>query len=769
MFMVLSTIFMPLDSVVIILSYLLVALGLLTTSFDLYVRYLRDHPQYLIDVNKINNPLDLCQYDVVEVLLKWRHQPQIRNLFINLSEVPVVGLIFAREGISREIMSSLLPETDCETEIAGIFEELKTAKESVTPITFLRIISRLEGFNQLLLSANSSIEEFGEITEIYLHQETVAMQERQDHYSSQFPKTGGIAKEWTTSYTNILDQFSEQLDFRMVRRSRFMPIFGRIKYVEQILTALEKATGNHIALVGEEGSGRTEIFYTLASKILSYDSKTSFDGFQIRFLDSQRLLSAARTNDEVLGIMDRVINESLKAGNVILFIDQLERLINPDQADGKINIESVLSRYLTRPELRIITTTLPDQYIELVKNNQLLGDQFTEIEIEPPKDDDLNKILLTDIGVIENRYKVFVLYRAIKAATKLATRYIKDSASPARELTILESAAAMAHRQKISLIDEKLVEQAIEEKSHVPIKVDGQERQTLLNLEQELHKRIVGQDEALKQLSDALLRSRSGISGGDRPVATFMFLGPTGVGKTETAKALAEIYFGSEQSLLRLDMAEYSDENGLVKLLGQDKTKSPGVLYNAIQKNPSSVLLLDEIEKSSRDVQNALLSLIDEGRLTTNFGKVLDFTNSIIIASSNAGAEYIVDQLNKKVTFAEVSKNLVNQLMAQNIYLPEFLNRFDGIIVYTPLTLPQMRQVVQIQVDRLSDKLQSEKKIALSVSPELLDQLAQKGYDPIFGARALERILRSDLETAIAREIIAQQPVAGAKITISAL
>jgi len=766
---VLYSIFSEISSLSLVLSYFFLALSLLTISFSLYIRYLKDHPLYLLKGKTVENGLDLADFDLVKALLAWRRHPQVRSLFNELYKVPSVMMVFGRLGIGRELINSILPETENSDSVSAAIDSLITKNELITPLSFLQEMSGAEGLQQLLQTAHVNKQDFKNVIEFYLERDLAYRLERQEHYSNHYSKTGGIAKDWSTSYTNILDQYAARLDYSIVRRSRLVPIFSRIKIVDQSLIAFEKSAGNHVLLVGEEGSGRTEIFLALAARILSYETKTSFDGFQVRILDSERLISVANNNNEVIQIIERVIDDAIKAGNVILYFDQLERLIDPNQGEGHINIESVLGRYLSRPELRIIASTLPDAQIELVKNNQLLRDHFTSINVPPPEGVDLTNIILTDIGFIENKYGVFFLYQAIKSVAALASRYVKDESSPVRELNILESASAAAHRAGLQIIDESAIQKVIEEKSHVPIQVNQQEQQTLLNLEPELHKRIIGQDEAIKQLSDALVRSRAGISSASRPIASFMFLGPTGVGKTETAKALAQIYFGDESKMIRLDMAEFNDQNALTKLLGVEKVSQPGALYDVIQKNPSSVLLLDEIEKASRETQNALLSLIDEGRITTSFGKVLDFTNTIIIASSNAGSDYIVDQTNKKVAFSSISKNLIDFLMGQKIFLPEFLNRFDGLIIYTPLTQNQMRSIVQIQLDHLSIQLQAEKQIELNVSPAVLDQLTKMGYDPVFGARALQRVMRSTLETAIARELIAQQPPPGSKITISSL
>jgi len=417
----------------------------------------------------------------------------------------------------------------------------------------------------------------------------------------------------------------------------------------------------------------------------------------------------------------------------------------------------------------VIGTITPENQVTLVQSRSLIAGKFSIVEVPPPTGTALELIVLTNLSSIEARYQVFFPLTALAAVVDLASRYIKNSVSPKRELDLVEEVAAAVHARNAPLVTADDVVAVVEQKAKVPLQVDEREQQTLLNLEAELHKRVIGQDRAIKLVSDALLRARAGLSKGNKPIGSFLFLGPTGVGKTETAKALAEIYFGFSQKLIRLDMTEFADANGLAKLLGTDPIKQPGALTVAIQQNPSAVVLFDEIEKSADVVKNVLLQLLDEGRLTTNFGKVLDFTNTIVIATSNAGSDFIKSQVEKRVAAEVLEKQLLDQLITSRVYLPEFLNRFDGVVVYLPLTLGEIKQVVGLQLGLLSALVKQQKGVELEIAPTIIDELARRGYDPVFGARALQRVLKNDLETAIARELIAQKPAAGTKLVVSTL
>lgn len=764
------SLFIQFSGIILALAVIAVALGLLIGSFHLYVSYIEEHPQYLIEPKKDGiNPIDLCDLALVSVLLNWRRRPTWRTLLRELAASPQFMIILARLGVTSDIINAAIPDSDNLELVQQSLTDLAREQKPISIYSFFRVIYPDGPFPQLLNQLSVSDADFLLLLEYYqnLAENQIALRERQ--LTSNAVRTGGFAKEWAVSYTNLLDQFSFELTSDVSRRVTFMPIFSRQKVVGEMLTTLNKSAANHILMVGEPGVGKKEIFYHLAADILTYQTKTDLDGYQVRLLEVEKLLSAAGNNSELLSLVSHLFSDMLKAGNVILFIDHFETLINPSGEIGTANLATVLGDYLGDERLRIVATTYPDDYIKLIKTSPLLKDHFTRIDIEQPTGNDLVGVLLNNSPILERRDQVFFLYGALLEIAKLSSRYLRDSSSPARELAVAEGVVAVASSKGEKVIQSQDVRAVIEQKAKVPLQVDSTQRQTLLNLEAKLHTQIVGQNRAIKQISDALLRARAGLTEGDHPLGTFLFLGPTGVGKTETAKALASIYFGSPQRLVRLDMTEFADAGALEKLLGVDPVNQPGALTVALQENPSAVVLFDEVEKSSDQIKNVLLQVLDEGRLTTNYGKVLDLTNTIIIATSNGGSDFIKEQISHGATSAAFEHQLLDRLINDKVFLPEFLNRFDGVIVFSSLNGAEMKEVVELQLSILKQTVNKEKGVELEVAPAVINQLAEKGYDPVFGARALERVIKNDLETVIARELISQQPKPGSKLIVNSL
>jgi ATP-dependent Clp protease ATP-binding subunit ClpA len=689
-------------------------------------------------------------------------EPELSSLLYRLDLVP--------EQLEQHFRSIPLPDDQLQPILMECQVAAQQAKKPIiSSLAFFRQLLTQAPLQQFLEAEKISVAEAQQLADYY-HERNHIIRRSQEWWNvARHRRTGGIAKEWSVSYTTALDSFTVELTADINLRADLLPLYTRSTVVDEAVRQLNKAQGQNIVLVGPYGSGRKEIFYHLASKILNYQTKTELDGFQVRVLQTTHLLSSASTPAALQGLLEQLFSDVVRAKNVILFVDQIDLLLDPTGKLGSANISGLLDSYLTHREVRLIGSTTTEKFYELIKPNQTLLAQLTPIEVPLPSPAELQFIVLSQLSSIENRYRVFFLLTAVKQAVALAERYIKDQASPKRELDLLEEIAAEVHGLGRSIVEDVDVIKVVERKSKVPIQVNEAEQHTLLNLKAELHKRIIGQDRALEQISNALLRARAGLASGKKPVGSFLFLGPTGVGKTETAKALSAIYFGSEDAAVRLDLSEYAQADSLTKLLGTNAASDPGALTVAIQDHPSAVVLFDEIEKSHPQVRSLFLQLLDEGRLTTNYGKALDFTNSIIIATSNAGSDIIQQAIQAGNTPASIERGLLDSLISQKIFAPEFLNRFDGVIIFSSLTPAEVKQVVVLRLQELTARLREQKQLELELAPAVVTQLAEKGYDPVFGARALDRLIKTELETVIAREIIAQQPKPGSKLIVSSL
>lgn len=757
---------------VMALALVLLGPSLLIGAFHLYVNFIKENSAFLLTAKLRQNPLNNCDLEAVLLVDKMLKSVSFSDFWQALFSNKEVATIFYRLNLSPKVLASmpLVKETVKEDFVEALTNYVQNNPQKL--LTVFDVVGFIVGsasFNELLKRLNVDLSEVNVLLSFYQERNRFVNEYRQGKFSGKRIRTGGFAKSWSVAYTNVLDLFTQEINVSLARSFQLTPLFNRQQYVLDIVRELNKSSSQNVLLIGPSGIGKKEIFYHFAASVLLYQTNTTLDGSQVRLLDVQRLLSTAGTPGELEALFSQIFTDLHRAGNVILFIDNIELLLDPGGQIGTINAGVLLSSYLDSGKIRFVATVSSEGYLKLIKSNRALAARFVSLEIPEPSGEELMKILLFHLPRFEDRYKVFFLFTALKTLIKLTARYIKDQASPSREFSLMEEIAATAQSESKVLVTQDEVTAVVERKVKVPIKVDQHEQKALINLEKALHQRIVGQDRAIKKISDALLRSRAGLEIGNKPVGSFLFLGPTGVGKTETAKALAEIYYGGLERMARLDMTEFADSNGLIKLLGSDPINQPGALTISIQQNPSTVVLFDEIEKASEEVRNLFLQLLDEGRLTTNYGKVLDFTNAIVIATSNAGSQYIKSMVERSVAVGQFEKQLIDQLISDKIFLPEFLNRFDAIVVYLPLSPAEVEKIVTLQINGLVERVKREKGVELVVSEAVVKELARQGYDPVFGARALARAIKDKLETYIAKRLLEETPDSGSRLLIESL
>jgi ATP-dependent Clp protease ATP-binding subunit ClpC len=426
---------------------------------------------------------------------------------------------------------------------------------------------------------------------------------------------------------------------------------------------------------------------------------------------------------------------------------------------GSVDASAILLPFLRSPRIHIIGTITTAEYHQFIEPKLELLSQFEKIDIAPPSYDQVMDILLDVLPSYEFRSRVFVPYRTLKEAVILGGRYLKDKNFPLLGIELIDQLTTSLAARGRDFAKPSDVQEIISAAVHVPLgEVGGAEKEKLLNLEDLLHKRIIDQEEAISLIAQAMRRARAGVSAGKRPIGSFLFLGPTGVGKTETAKALAEVYFGSEKAMLRFDMSEYQQISSLDRLIGSPpgspEAEAGGQLTNAVREKPFSLLLLDEIEKAHPDILNLFLQVFDEGHLTDSLGRKVDFRDTIIIATSNAGANIIREGVEKNEAFEDLRKKLMEYLMNEAIFRPEFLNRFDAVVMFKPITPENMEKVVTLMLQNLKSHLKEEKEIELVWDEKAVKNLAKKGYDPQFGARPLRRLIQDTLEADIAEKIL---------------
>lgn len=627
------------------------------------------------------------------------------------------------------------------------------------------------------------------------------------------------------SKTGTLDQYSRDLT-ALAREGRLDPVIGREDEIRRVIQILSRRTKNNPCLIGEPGVGKTAVAEGLALRIVEGQVPFTVRDKRVLTLDLSGMVAGSKYRGEFEERIKKVIREVIAAGNVILFLDEMHTIIGAGGAEGAIDASNILKPSLARGEIQLIGATTISEYRKYVEKDAALERRFQPVNVEEPTEEEAIRILEGIKEKYENHHQVLISREAVEAAGRLASRYINDRNLPDKAIDLIDEAAAAARLQTASVpyrqqelkkrlqeldgeleaairredfkeageakrrqdellqklermkkragktreearleIGEEEIAAVVSMWTRIPLqKLAEKESERLLKLEQLLHKRVIGQEEAVKAVSRAMRRGRVGLKDPSRPIGSFLFLGPTGVGKTELSKALAEAMFGSENAMIRVDMSEYMEGHSVSKMIGSPPGyvgfDEGGQLSEKVRRNPYSVVLFDEIEKAHPDVFNILLQVLDDGHITDSKGRKVSFKNTILIMTSNAGAQRIVDPRN--LGFAadnsaarnyEKMKAGVMEEVKRN-FKPEFINRIDDIIVFHQLDHGNMKEIIQLLSAGLCRRCQSQMEIQLSLTGALKEHLVEKYADQKMGARPLKRAIQSVVEDALAEEIL---------------
>lgn len=564
-----------------------------------------------------------------------------------------------------------------------------------------------------------------------------------------------LDRTYSAVATPFLNRVAQNLTSLAVR-GYLMPCLGREREIEELYRIIEGGQTS-VVMVGEPGMGRSFIIKGIAQAMAAEEVPALLQDKHLLLLSTAQLLSGAGPA-EAGERMIRLVNEAVHAGNIILAIEDIHQIVGLDSGSGReLSLGDVLASAITNNGLIVLGTTTNSDWRDTVERSSL-GQAMQRVQINELDENSSIQVLETWAPGIEHQHHVYFTYGALEQAVGLAKRYLPDRYLPEKAITLIEEVAIYARERtgKQGLVTAEHVAQVIANKVHVPVtQITAGESQKLLKLEQILHERIVGQDEAVKLVSAALRRARVNLRDQKRPVASFLFLGPTGVGKTELAKVVANEYFGGEEKMIRLDMSEYQTAESLYRLVGAPGGvgDAKGLLTEAVHKTPYTLLLLDELEKAHLDILNVFLQVLDDGRLTDATGRTVDFTNTIIIATSNAATGFIQEQMQKNIPLDSIRRSLLQEGVLQQFFRPEFLNRFDAIVVFKPLELNEVKQIAQLMIDKLARELEV-KGVHLKASPEAINELAVKGFDPLYGARPLRRLIQDNVDSALATHLL---------------
>lgn len=663
----------------------------------------------------------------------------------------------------------------------------------------------------------------------------VAMGEDVNRYKEDF-QNGKLKKD--KNLTPTLEKYSRDLT-ELARMGELDPVIGRDSQIQRVVQILSRRTKNNPCLVGEPGVGKTAIVEGLAQRIVDESVPDSVRDKRLVTLDLSGMIAGSKYRGEFEERIKKVLSEVRQDGNVLLFIDEIHTLIGAGGAEGAMDASNILKPALARGEIQIIGATTIEEYRKYLEKDSALERRFQPVNVEEPGEELTVEILSGLRKGYEAHHQVTISDEALKAAVELSTRYINDRNLPDKAIDLMDEAASKAriggfrtsplikeldlelrnvklekeeaikqeqykeaaeYKKKQLEIEEKLekarkrldknakvsrpvvseqdIASVVSDWTKIPVqKLEEKESAKLLKLEQTLHKRVIGQEEAVSSLARSIKRGRVGLKDPGRPIGSFLFLGPTGVGKTELSKALAEALFGTEQAMIRVDMSEYMEKQSVSKIIGSPPGyvgyEEGGQLSEKVRQNPYSVVLFDEIEKAHPDVFNILLQVLDDGRITDAQGRTVDFKNTVLIMTSNAGAKSIVDP--KKLGFAtdeneennyqEMKRNVMEEV--KRIFKPEFLNRIDDTVVFHTLNKNHIKKIVTLLIKELTKRCKVQMEITLNVRESAKQLFADEGFDVKYGARPLRRTIQTRLEDELAEKILDGSIKRGDTVTVS--
>lgn len=690
------------------------------------------------------------------------------HVFIALLSTTSVASIFVRLSIPVKSLQTKLSATlqknnqakqpalsaDFEQIIFQSYVHARSAKDRYVRATHLLVatVGQSQFLQELLYDLNIDNQKLLNVLEwVRVREQLYEEYKRMQAGAAQFSKYG-MDRAMTAVATPYLNSISSDITIS-AKFGRLPACVARDKEIDEIFRII-KGGRQSVLLVGEQGVGRMSIIYGIAHRMLAGDVPPRLQDKRLVQISTSALLAGAT----VSGAQERLIqvmNEVGKAKNIILVIENVHDLVGASEG---MDVSKTLAEYTGSSGMFLtIATTTTEGYTRHIANSPA-GQAFAKVEINEMDENQAIQVLESKVGQMEYQHKVFFSYDAIESCVELGTKFLHEQNLPENALSLMAESASYVESTKgeHALVDKEDVGTIVAQKTGIPTtSITEDESEKLIRLEEALHERVIGQDEAVVSVANALRRARAEIRSSGRPIANFLFLGPTGVGKTELAKTIADVYFGGENRMIRFDMSEYQDRSAIYRLIGQPGQQGTGLLTEAVRQDPFSLVLFDELEKADPNVLNLFLQVFDDGRLTDSVGRVIDFTNVIIIATSNAGTAYVQKRMSEGADVAKIREELLHGELKE-YYRPEFLNRFDGIVLFRNLVRDEIKKVASLMLKRVARDLE-ERGVGLRVEDAALEALANVGFDPDFGARPMRRAIQDTIENELAELILAKK------------
>ncbi len=580
-------------------------------------------------------------------------------------------------------------------------------------------------------------------------------------------RTKSIAEDWSFGQTFLLNKYSRNLLNDQEVGSEAMSFSNRDAEIGQIENALSKSVGSNALLVGEPGQEKMQVIWSLCRNIKNKKTSSALQNKKPVLLIANIIISACKDKTSLEDQLSRIFMEAVKAGNIVLIIDNITEIFKHAESLGSDFI-NLISPFVSSSGVQIVALVNTSDFHQYFESNKALVNNFEAVLVRPLNTQEIIQIIYSAALEAERVYDVFFTYQAVAELANSASYYFSNGVSSDKAMDLLNEIIPWAKRNSYNLVGKNEVLEYIEQKTNIPTsgKISSKEKDKLVNLEKLIGQRVIGQNDAVLAVSNALRRARTGVRNPNKPIGSFLFLGPTGVGKTETAKALAYVFFGSEDNMMRLDMSEYQSDDAMDKLIGSFTSGKQGILSSMIREKQYGVILLDEFEKTNKDVLNLFLQILDEGFFSDMTGQKINTRNIMFIATSNAAADTIFAAVNADKNPKDSTDVIISEIVSKGIFKPELINRFDSTIIFKPLEKVDLQQIAKIMLMKVSNRM-IEKGLKFDISDALIDYVVENGSNKAFGARPMNRFIQDSVEGSVANLILNGQAVPGKVIKFS--